>query len=584
MKRNLTTSTILKVLWQNLLMSFALLFVILAVVVLSLIPPQLLKIIIDQNLVLKTSQGLLHLAFVYLSVLVLIGFFDFLKGGILTVFGQKIVKHLRMEMTRKLERISTTYFSANQPGNITSRFTNDVENVNSLFADGVISMMIDCFKVVGIVISIWLFSIKLGILALCLVPVIYFVTRTFQRRMLAAQIKNLEQIGRVNSHISESLKNVHMIKSFSKEAYMEELYRGRLEDNFRTLDRVNVYDSCYSPIIQVIRALIIALIVLLSTDQLQFLGISIGMVAASIELFTNLFAPIETLGTELQNVQKGISGVQRINRFALEPEEPEKNAAITAESILQGIRTAGMRFEQMSFSYDADQPVLQNLHLEIPYGANVTFTGRTGVGKTTLFRLIMGLLKPTDGKITLGGVDVYGIPNSEKRKIFGYVEQQFSFIQGTVAEQISLGDEMIRPEQVEKAMRFVGLHDYVTNMAKGYDTAVNSDGGDFSQGQKQLLSIARAIVADPAILLLDEVTANLDSATEANIVTVLQRAEQGRMVLSISHRITSMLNSDMIVLLEDGHIIATGTPSDIMNGNNWLAKQLLLEKNKWTNQ
>jgi len=584
MKRNLTTSTILKVLWQNLLMSFALLFVILAVVVLSLIPPQLLKIIIDQNLVLKTSQGLLHLAFVYLSVLVLIGFFDFLKGGILTVFGQKIVKHLRMEMTRKLERISTTYFSANQPGNITSRFTNDVENVNSLFADGVISMMIDCFKVVGIVISIWLFSIKLGILALCLVPVIYFVTRTFQRRMLAAQIKNLEQIGRVNSHISESLKNVHMIKSFSKEAYMEELYRGRLEDNFRTLDRVNVYDSCYSPIIQVIRALIIALIVLLSTDQLQFLGISIGMVAASIELFTNLFAPIETLGTELQNVQKGISGVQRINRFALEPEEPEKNAAITAESILQGIRTAGMRFEQMSFSYDADQPVLQNLHLEIPYGANVTFTGRTGVGKTTLFRLIMGLLKPTDGKITLGGVDVYGIPNSEKRKIFGYVEQQFSFIQGTVAEQISLGDEMIRPEQVEKAMRFVGLHDYVTNMASGYDTAVNSDGGDFSQGQKQLLSIARAIVADPAILLLDEVTANLDSATEANIVTVLQKAEQGRMVLSISHRITSMLNSDMIVLLEDGHIIATGTPSDIMNGNNWLAKQLLLEKNKWTNQ
>lgn len=584
MKRNLTTSTILKVLWQNLLMSFALLFVILAVVVLSLIPPQLLKIIIDQNLVLKTSQGLLHLAFVYLSVLVLIGFFDFLKGGILTVFGQKIVKHLRMEMTRKLERISTTYFSANQPGNITSRFTNDVENVNSLFADGVISMMIDCFKVVGIVISIWLFSIKLGILALCLVPVIYFVTRTFQKRMLAAQIKNLEQIGRVNSHISESLKNVHMIKSFSKEAYMEELYRGRLEDNFRTLDRVNVYDSCYSPIIQVIRALIIALIVLLSTDQLQFLGISIGMVAASIELFTNLFAPIETLGTELQNVQKGISGVQRINRFALEPEEPEKNADITAESILQGIRTAGMRFEQMSFSYDADQPVLQNLHLEIPYGANVTFTGRTGVGKTTLFRLIMGLLKPTDGKITLGGVDVYGIPNSEKRKIFGYVEQQFSFIQGTVAEQISLGDEMIRPEQVEKAMRFVGLHDYVTNMASGYDTAVNSDGGDFSQGQKQLLSIARAIVADPAILLLDEVTANLDSATEANIVTVLQKAEQGRMVLSISHRITSMLNSDMIVLLEDGHIIATGTPSDIMNGNNWLAKQLLLEKNKWTNQ
>ncbi len=584
MKRSLTTSTILKILRQNPLLSFALLFVIVAVVLLSLIPPQLLKMIIDQNLVLKTNQGLLRLTFVYLAVLILIGFFDFLKGGLLTVFGQKIVKGLRMEMTLKLERISTTYFSANQPGSITSRFTNDVENVNSLFADGVISMMIDCFKIVGIVVSIWYFSVKLGILALCLVPVIYFVTRAFQRRMLAAQIKNLEQIGRVNSHISESLKNVHMIKSFSKEAYMEELYRGRLEDNFRTLDRVNFYDSCYSPIIQVMRALVIALIVLLSTDQVQFLGISVGMVAASIELFTNLFAPIETLGTELQNVQKGISGVERINRFVLEPEEPAKDAALTANLILQGIRTAGMRIEQVSFAYDADQPVLRDLNLAIPYGANVTFTGRTGVGKTTLFRLIMGLLQPTSGRIELGGTDVYRIPNSEKRRIFGYVEQQFSFILGTVAEQISLADETIRLEQVEKAMRFVGLHDYVMKMANGYATVVGSDGGDFSQGQKQLLSIARAIVADPAILLLDEVTANLDSATEANIVTVLQKAEEGRMVLSISHRITSMLHSDLIVLLEDGRILTTGTPAEVMNGNNWLAKQLRLEKNQWRDQ
>ena len=584
MKRSLTTSTILKILRQNPLLSFALLFVIVAVVLLSLIPPQLLKMIIDQNLVLKNNQGLLRLALVYLAVLILIGFFDFLKGGLLTVFGQKIVKGLRMEMTLKLERISTTYFSANQPGSITSRFTNDVENVNSLFADGVISMMIDCFKIVGIVVSIWYFSVKLGILALCLVPVIYFVTRAFQRRMLAAQIKNLEQIGRVNSHISESLKNVHMIKSFSKEAYMEELYRGRLENNFRTLDRVNFYDSCYSPIIQVMRALVIALIVLLSTDQVQFLGISVGMVAASIELFTNLFAPIETLGTELQNVQKGISGVERINRFVLEPEEPAKDAALTANLILQGIRTAGMRFEQVSFAYDADQPVLRDLNLAIPYGANVTFTGRTGVGKTTLFRLIMGLLQPTSGRIELGGTDVYRIPNSEKRRIFGYVEQQFSFILGTVAEQISLADETIQLEQVEKAMRFVGLHDYVMKMANGYATVVGSDGGDFSQGQKQLLSIARAIVADPAILLLDEVTANLDSATEANIVTVLQKAEEGRMVLSISHRITSMLHSDLIVLLEDGRILTTGTPAEVMNGNNWLAKQLRLEKNQWRDQ
>ena len=192
----------------------------------------------------------------------------------------------------------------------------------------------------------------------------------------------------------------------------------------------------------------------------------------------------------------------------------------------------------------------------------------------------MGLLQPTSGRILLGGVDVYQIPNSEKRQLFGYVEQQFTFIRGTVAQQISLGDESISIKQVEEAMKFVGLHDYVMNMEHGYDTVV-SQHGDFSQGQKQLLAIARAIVADPAVLMLDEVTANLDSATEARIVTVLQKAGCGRTVLSISHRITSMLNCDVIVLLEEGHIRTTGSPAAVFASHDWFGKQLQLEQSQW---
>lgn len=580
MKHSLTTKTIVKVFRQHIVMSMSLAFVIIAVVLLSLIPPQLLKSIIDNNLVPRNMDGLQALALTYLGVLILIGIFDFFKGGLLTVFGQKIVKNLRMELTYKLERINTTYFSANTPGAITSRFTNDVENVNSLFADGIIGMVIDCFKIIGIVVSIWLFSAKLGMVALCLIPLIYAVTRAFQKRMLAAQIKNLEQIGKVNAHISESLKNVHMIKSFSKETYMEEIYKQRLGDNFHTIERVNFYDSCYAPIIQVTRAIVISIIVLLSSSQLNFLGISLGMVAASIDLISNLFSPIENLGMELQSVQKGISGVRRINDFYLEPEEPQKQSAITAEEILGASRNAGLTFEQVSFSYEAGQPILENLNLNIKHGISVTFVGRTGVGKTTLFRLIMGLLQPTSGRILLGDMDVYKIPNSEKRRLFGYVEQQFSFIRGTVAQQISLGDESISQKQVEDAMKFVGLHDYVMNMELGYDTVV-SPNGDFSQGQKQLLAIARAIVARPFILLLDEVTANLDSVTEAQIVTVLQKAKCGRTVLSISHRITSTLDCDALVLLEDGRIRAAGSPAEIMAADDWFNRQLQLEQNTW---
>lgn len=580
MKRSLTARTILHVLRQNLAMSAALALVIAAVVILSLIPPQLLKTIIDNNLVPGNRQGLLALALGYLGVLILIGVFDFLKGGLLTVLGQKIVKRLRMEMTQKLERINAVYFSGNAPGTITSRFTNDVENVNSLFADGIISMAIDCLKIVGIVLSIWIFSARMGILALALVPVIYMVTRTFQKRMLKAQVKNLEQLGKVNTHIAESLKSVRMIKSFSKEAYMEAVYRRRLEDNFHTVELVNFYDSCYSPIIQIARAAVIALIVLLSSNQLDFLGISLGAVAASIDLFSNLFSPVETLGMELQNVQKGISGMRRINDFGLEEEEPPKNAAMTARSILGASRQAGLTFDQVSFAYAADQLILENIGLDIAPGASVTFSGRTGIGKTTLFRLIMGLLKPTSGRILLAGVDVYAIPNSEKRRLFGYVEQQFTFIRGTVARQIDLGDESISREQVVNALKFVGLHEYVLNMELGYDTVVSA-GSSFSQGQKQLLAIARAIVTEPAVLLLDEVTANLDSATEAKIVTVLQKARCGRTVLSISHRMTSLLNCDTIVLLEDGRIRAAGSPAEVLAASGWFGKQLQLEQNQW---
>jgi ATP-binding cassette subfamily B protein len=554
--------------------------VITAAVLLSLVPPQILKTVIDSNIVPKNTDGLLKLALIYLGVIAAIGILDFFKSSILTVLGQKTVKYLRMEMTGKLERLSVTYFTRNTPAEITSRFTNDVDSMNSLFADGLISMITDCFKIIGIVASIWVFSSKLGIVTLCLVPIIYFISRAFQKRMLSSQGRNLEQLGKVTGYISESVKNIRMIKSFNKEAYLEELYKKKLEDNFSTVERVNFYDSCYPPVIQVTRALVIAIVILLFGSGMGSLGISLGMVAASIDLISNLFSPIEALGTELQNIQKGISGIKRINAFDLEPEETKKNNDLCAYNIQKDIAVAGLTFRNVSFSYEEGQPVLADLELKIKSGTSITFTGRTGVGKTTLFRLIMGLLKPTGGQILLGNADVYEIPDKEKRKLFGYVEQQFTFIRGTAAQQISLKDENISMEQIVNAMKFVGLHDHIISMEHGYDTVVDPD-TDFSQGQKQLLSIARAIVCDPPVLLLDEVTADLDSVTEARIVTVLQKAGRGKTVLSISHRITSMLNSDTIVMLENGRITGTGAPYDILSSQEWFRKQLQFEQSKW---
>jgi ATP-binding cassette subfamily B multidrug efflux pump len=554
---------------------------VLGVVIVSLIPPQILKLIIDNNLVPKNSNGLLRLAIAYLSALLFMGVFDFVKEAVLTILGQKITREIRLEMMCKLEKISTRYFSSHDSGTLVSRFTNDVDTINILFTSGVVGMMVSCFKIVGIVISIWMFSFKLGLLTLIFLPVIYGITRLFQKRMLQAQIKNRILVGQVNNHISESLKNMLMIKSYSKEKYMEQNYTDYLLANFQTLEKVNFYDAVFSPIIQILRAIAIAIIVVLSARQLNLLGISLGMVAASIELISNLFEPVENLGMELQNIQQAISGVRRVNEFYNEPEDEAKLDALTAAALIPDRSAVRLNFENVSFQYEEEKDVLQNINLRLQPLEQVTFVGRTGVGKSTLFKLIMGLLQPQEGAITINGTDVCRIPNREKRHIFGYVDQSFHLINGTVAEQISLQDERISRAQIEEALEFVGMKEVVQSLEKGLDTRTNGD-TLFSQGQKQLLAIARAIVTNPPILLLDEITANLDSVTEEKIVSVLQKASHAHTILSISHRLSSMVASDIVVILENGRVKNAGSPEMLLQSDDWYRSHIALEQLTWS--
>ncbi|MBL4934537.1 ABC transporter ATP-binding protein [Clostridium sp. YIM B02515] len=581
MKNSLIKRSIAKVIRNNIGLSILLVFVICGVVVTSLIPPQILKYIVDNNLVPKRYDKLLTLAASYIGVILFVGIFDFVKEAILAILGQKITKEIRIEMMEKLERINAVFFSANSSGTVVSRFTNDVDAINSLFTSGIIGMMVDCFKLIGIVISIWTFSSKLGIVTILLMPAIYGLTRLFQKRMLKSQIENRILIGKVNNHISESLKNIQMIKSYSKESYMEENYKRYLLDNYKTIEKVNFYDSIYSPLIQLTRAVVIAFIVVLSSKQLNFLGISLGMVAASIELISNLFTPIENLGMELQDIQQAVSGIRRVNDFYSESEDDPKQHKLKAQNIIPNREAVKLSFNYITFQYEEGINVLQNIDLSLKPNEKVTFVGRTGVGKTTLFKLIMGLLKPTKGNITINGVDVYDIPNSEKRKVFGYVDQNFHIIKGTVADQISLQDESITRKQIEKAIDFVGLTEYVEAMKKGLDTEVVSD-NLFSQGQKQLLAIARAIVTNPPILLLDEITANLDSITEEKIVSVLEKTSESHTILSISHRLSSMIASDTVVILEHGRVKNSGSPEVLLESDDWYRSHIALEKLTWS--
>lgn len=542
---------IINIFKNNKSLTILLLFIIIGAIGFSLLTPQILKYIIDDYLSSNKRESLVLPAVLYFISIALLGIFNFGKEGVITVFGQKIIRQIKEEMMNKLTKIPIAYLSTNESGSIVSRFSNDVEAVGSLFTNGIVSMIIDCFKIVGIVISIWIFSYKLGILVLLIIPLVYILTRVFQKKMLTAQKLYRVLTARVNNHIPESINNIQMIKSFAKEDYMEKNYVNYLEESYEAMDKINFYDSIFSPIILILRAIVVSIVVILSSDYLSVLSISIGAVAASIELINNIFSPIEKLGMELQNIQQSIAGISRIDEFLNEEEESKKDFNLTYDNIINN--NLNIEIKDMSFNYTGGESILEDISLTINYKESVTFAGRTGVGKTTLFKLILGLLKPSSGTITLGNVKVSEIPNQEKRKIFGYVEQTFSFIEGSVMDQITLKDENISKEDVEKAIKFVGLHDYIINLEKGYDTFATSS--IFSQGQKQLLSIARAIVTSPPIMLLDEITANLDSETESKIISVLQSASNERTVLSISHRLSSVLTCDRIIKLEDKNII-----------------------------
>lgn len=551
------------------------------VVITSLIPPQILKLIIDKNLTKKKIDGLFLLAIAYISTILFIGIFDFIKEAFLTILGQKVTKEIRLDMMEKLERINMGYFSANGSGAIVSQFINDVDAINSMFTNGIVGMFIDCFKITGIVVSIWMFSGKLGISTMLLLPIIYRITRYFQKRMLKSQIQNRILVGKVNNHIGETFKTIHMIKVYSKERYMEQKFTDYLLDNYRTIEKVNFYDSIFSPMIQIIRAVVIGMIVMISSKQLNILGMSLGMVAASVDLISSLFSPIEQLGVELQNIQQAVSGIQRVNDFFQAPEDDMKNQERKAEDIITNQSDVNLAFHNLTFYYEEGNDILKDIVLNINPLEKVTFVGRTGVGKSTLFKLILGLLKPSKGNITINGVDVYQIPNREKRKIFGYVDQSFHMIKGTVADQISLQETYITKEQIEQALNYVGMLDYVLTLEHGLDTQVTND-TLFSQGQKQLLSIARAIVTNPPILLLDEITANLDSITEKKIVSVLQKASNNHVILSISHRLSSMIASDKVVILENGSIKNSGSPETLIQKDEWYRSQVELENLTWS--
>lgn len=536
---------------QHRLLSCGLLFSVAGAIVLGILPPLVLEKIVNQ---LVTDKNIaFRAALIYFLLLASAGLFDAAKESLITVFGQKVTHHIRSRLSEKLSTLPAAYFAENEPGVTVSRFVNDVDTVENLFTSGIISMVVDACKVISILVVIFVKSKGLGLLLLLVTPALFVMTRVFQKRMLGAQIANRVAVGKGNNHIPETIRSIRMIHSFRKERYMEEKYDDYIKESYRQVEKSNFYDAIYSPIIVTASAVLVAVMMVLSAKggQMQsFFGMSVGTAVAVISYVGKVFEPLENIGMEIQNIQSAIAGIWRINEFLAEEERsmPEN----TKKEPFPSERCAAVELRNVSFGYEEGQTILKNYSFSIQPGENVTLTGRTGAGKSTIFKLLLGMYRPEMGTVTIFGREAGQIPDAEKRKLIGYVEQSFHMIQGTVEDQITLKDPSISRKAVERAMQMAGMDETVKALEKGYETPCTIQ--LFSQGQMQLLSIARAVAADPSILLLDEITANLDSATEVHVLHALKQASMNRTVLSISHRLYEKSGGRKICL--DGSEVA----------------------------
>lgn len=516
-------------------LTLALLAAVAGAVLLGLTPPLVLEQAVNG---LTEGKGIpLSLALLYFGTLALAGVFDSGKEFLLTVLGQKLTRALRSAMCAKLSCLPASWFAGREPGAVASRFVGDVDTVESLFSSGIVSMAVDVCKVLSILAVIFVKSRGLGVLMLLVTPLLLWMTRTFQKRMLASQLQNRAAVSRVSHHVPETIHCIRMVHTLRKERYMADRYDSAIQDSYQAMEKSNFYDSIYSPIVLIVSALVVAVMMVcasLGGGTQELFGMSVGTAVAVIAYVGKVFGPLESIGMEIQSVQSAVAGVRRIREFLSEPEEKPTDTSLTLTALRRSEKPA-VEVENVTFSYDGKRDVLQNCAFAVKEGESVTLTGRTGAGKSTVFKLLLGLYRPQAGAVRIYGADAASIPPHLRRHLFGYVEQSFHLVPGTVLDQITLWDDTITREKAEEAARLVGMHETICNLEQGYDTPCKE--GLFSQGQFQLLAIARAVAADPAILLLDEITANLDGDTEQAVLTALERAAARRTVVSISHRL-----------------------------------------------
>lgn len=514
---------------------------IIGCIVAGLIPPLLMEQII--NRILDGNMDVMGLCILWICISAVNCILEVCREGTIIITGQNVLYQMRSALLKKLKDLDTSYFDQHAAGAISSIIVSDTDSAGTVFSGGIISMVADACSLIGILVVIFVKSKGLFLLVICVLPLVVMSTGKVQKRMLESQKENRQAVSESAAILPETGKTYETVYAYEAQPYMERRFDRTIEKGYAALRHVSFYDAVYSPVIVTVSSILTGVMMCLIagfTGMSDLFGVSAGTGVALMTYITKIFDPIESLGKEIQSIQEAQAAFSRLNDFMSLPEKNHSDAGAV-------YCTHQIEIRHISFGYTADHPVFQNFSLTVDEGSHIVVTGRTGSGKSTLFALIQGLYEPQAGQILIAGRNPYALSEIQRRELFGVVEQKTALIEGNLRVQLTIHRPGIQDETLISALHTVGLYDWYTGLSDGLDTG--RDRLKLSDGQLQLLSIARAIVCNPRILLMDEMNASIDAATEQMVNHALQKAAQGRTVISIAHR-RNVFHNELVIDLQ----------------------------------
>ena len=521
--------------------------------------PWIVKWLIDGYVADGDLSGLRLGALMFVVVAVLQFVTNYIHLRLMAHVGQRVLYDLRMDLFKHLQRLSLSFYDRNEVGKVMSRVQNDVQQLQEFLSIVVLSLA-DVLSLAGIIAVMVAMDASLALITLSVVPLLFVMLVVWQRYARGAFVRVRQAIAVVNSGLQENISGVRVVQSLNREQVNIRQF-GR--SNYEHLDanlQASRFSAALLPSVEVLTALGLALVVLFGGGMVQDGSLEIGVLVAFALYIQRFFEPVRNLTMQYGQLQKAMaSGVRIFEQLDVVPEVMDKPGAMGLPPV-----RGDVRYEGVGFHYTPESPVLEDIDLSVQAGETVALVGPTGAGKTTLVSLLLRLYDVTKGRITVDGQDIRDVSQDSLARQMSIVLQEPFLFSGTVGENIRYNRTEATDEQVERAAKAVGAHDFISKLERGYGTPLHERGGNLSVGQRQLISFARALVADPRILILDEATANIDTQTEVLIQQAIGELLKDRTALVIAHRLSTVRNAKRIVVVDRGRIVEQGPHNQLM--------------------